>query len=106
MAETALREMLLPMAALLTPNLPEAETLAGFPVRTEAEMRRAAEKLRRLGAKAVLMKGGHLEGDRVVDLLFHEGGSTASRMRASRSRTRTGTAARWRRRSQPASPRR
>ena len=36
-------------------------------------MKRAAEKLVSLGAKAVLMKGGHLEGDRVVDLLFHDG---------------------------------
>ena len=72
-AEAALRELLLPMAALLTPNLPEAEALVGFPVRVEADMRRAAERLAALGAKAVLMKGGHLEGDRVVDLLFHEG---------------------------------
>jgi hydroxymethylpyrimidine/phosphomethylpyrimidine kinase len=72
-AEAALRDLLLPMATLLTPNLPEAEVLAGFPVRTEADMRRAAEQLTRLGARAVLMKGGHLEGDRVVDLLFHDG---------------------------------
>ncbi len=72
-AETALRDTLLPMAALLTPNLPEAEVLAGFPVRIEADMKRAAEKLTSLGARAVLMKGGHLEGDRVVDLLVHDG---------------------------------
>ena len=64
---------LLLSAAEATPNLPEAEVLAGFPVRTEDDMRRAAEHLARLGARAVLMKGGHLEGDRVVDLLFHEG---------------------------------
>jgi len=72
-AEAAMRDVLLPMATLITPNLPEAEVLAGFPVRTEADMRRAAEHLARLGAKAVLMKGGHLEGDRVIDLLFHDG---------------------------------
>jgi len=72
-AETALRERLLPHAALLTPNLPEAEVLAGIPVRTEADMKRAGEMLRSLGARAVLMKGGHLEGDRVVDLLVQEG---------------------------------
>ncbi|MFI4999524.1 MAG: bifunctional hydroxymethylpyrimidine kinase/phosphomethylpyrimidine kinase [Reyranellales bacterium] len=72
-AEAALRDVLLPMASLLTPNLPEAEVLVGFPVRIEDDMRRAAEKLTALGAKAVLMKGGHLEGDRVVDLLFHDG---------------------------------
>lgn len=72
-AEAALRDVLLPMAALITPNLPEAEVLAGIPVRIEADMERAAGKLMALGAKAVLMKGGHLEGDRVVDLLFHDG---------------------------------
>ena len=47
--------------------------LAGFPVRNEADMRRAAERLAGLGAKGVLLKGGHLEGDRVIDLLFHDG---------------------------------
>jgi len=72
-AEAALRDTLLPMATLLTPNLPEAEVLVGFPVRVEADMARAAEKLRSLGAKAVLIKGGHLGGDRVVDLLVHDG---------------------------------
>jgi hydroxymethylpyrimidine/phosphomethylpyrimidine kinase len=72
-AEKALRETLLPRAALLTPNLPEAEVLVGFPVRVEADMRRAGERLLSLGARAVLMKGGHLEGDRVVDLLFDDG---------------------------------
>jgi hydroxymethylpyrimidine/phosphomethylpyrimidine kinase len=73
-AEAALRDTLLPMAALITPNLPEAEVLAGFPVRNEADMARAAERLAQLGARAVLLKGGHLEGDTVVDLLLHEGG--------------------------------
>ena len=72
-AETALRDTLLPMAAVVTPNLPEAEVLAGFPVRSEADMKRAAEKLAALGARAVLLKGGHLEGERVVDLLLHDG---------------------------------
>jgi hydroxymethylpyrimidine/phosphomethylpyrimidine kinase len=72
-AETALRNTLLPMAAVLTPNLPEAEVLVGFPARVEADMKRAAERLISFGAKAVLMKGGHLEGDRVVDLLVHDG---------------------------------
>ena len=73
-AETALRDRLLPMATLLTPNLPEAEVLVGFPVRAEADMKHAADKLISFGAKAVLMKGGHLEGDRLVDLLVHDGG--------------------------------
>jgi hydroxymethylpyrimidine/phosphomethylpyrimidine kinase len=72
-AEIALRERLMPGAALLTPNLPEAEVLAGFPVHDEASMKRAAEKLVSLGARAVLMKGGHLAGNRVIDLLLHGG---------------------------------
>jgi hydroxymethylpyrimidine/phosphomethylpyrimidine kinase len=86
-AETALRDRLLPMAALLTPNLPEAEVLVGFPVRVEADMKRAAEKLVALGAGAVLMKGGHLEGDRVVDLLVHDG--TVDRFEDARIRSRS-----------------
>jgi hydroxymethylpyrimidine/phosphomethylpyrimidine kinase len=72
-AEAALRDTLLPMAALITPNLPEAEVLVGFPVRSEADMRCAAERLVQLGAGAVLVKGGHLESDIVVDILLHEG---------------------------------
>ncbi|MFZ5779703.1 MAG: bifunctional hydroxymethylpyrimidine kinase/phosphomethylpyrimidine kinase [Pseudomonadota bacterium] len=72
-AEAAMRSSLLPLAALVTPNLPEAAVLSGMPVQTEADMRLAAERLVRLGAKAVLVKGGHLEGDTVVDLLLHDG---------------------------------
>jgi hydroxymethylpyrimidine/phosphomethylpyrimidine kinase len=60
---------LIPRAFLLTPNLEEATALAGFPVTDIASMRKAAEKLAALGAKNVLIKGGHLEGD-AVDVLF------------------------------------
>src|SRR5262249_49743759 len=90
-AESALRETLLPMAAVLTPNLPEAEVLAGFPVRTEADMRRAAERLAMSGAKAVLMKGGHLDGDSVVDLLFQDGKVERFADRRIQSRSTHGT---------------
>ncbi len=64
-AETAYRERLLPLATVVTPNLPEAESLLGRPVRTLAEMREAARALRALGPRAVVVKGGHLEGDAV-----------------------------------------
>ncbi|HEU0108229.1 MAG TPA: PfkB family carbohydrate kinase, partial [Vicinamibacteria bacterium] len=64
-AETAYRERLLPLATVVTPNLPEAESLLGRPVRTVAEMREAARALRALGPRAVVVKGGHLEGDAV-----------------------------------------
>ncbi len=72
-AQRMLRERLLPRAALVTPNLPEAEVLAGFPVRGPGQMRRAAEAIVALGAKAVLVKGGHLDGAS-TDLLLAEGG--------------------------------
>ena len=51
---------LLPAARLITPNIPEAERLTGLPIYNEADMREAAGKLRNLGARAVLIKGGHL----------------------------------------------
>lgn len=68
----ALKRVLLPHAALVTPNLDEAAALAGFPVRDEATMREAARAIAGLGARAVLVKGGHLETD-AVDVLFWEG---------------------------------
>jgi len=67
--ETLLRR-LFPIAALVTPNLPEAERLCGFPIETESHMERAAQALVARGAPAVLIKGGHLEGDAIVDLLY------------------------------------
>ena len=54
-----LKRELLPLARVVTPNIPEAERLAGFAIRTEQDMRRAAEAIRDLGARAVLIKGGH-----------------------------------------------
>lgn len=78
-AVDALRRRLLPIAALVTPNLPEAEALSGMAVDDEAAMYRAAEKLLRLGARAVLLKGGHLAGDSVVDLLATESGIASFR---------------------------
>lgn len=60
---------LLPLASLLTPNVPEAEILTGMSIQTPRDLERAADALLGLGPSAVLMKGGHLEGDSVVDLL-------------------------------------
>ena len=57
------------MATLVTPNLPEAEAITGMQVTEEAQMRAVAEKIIALGAKAVLVKGGHLI-DTADDLLF------------------------------------
>lgn len=52
---------LLPLARLLTPNIPEAEVLTGMAIENEDDMRQAAVKLRELGARAVLIKGGHAQ---------------------------------------------
>jgi hydroxymethylpyrimidine/phosphomethylpyrimidine kinase len=69
-AVTALREHLLPLADLVTPNAPEAAALTGRDVHSVATAREAARRLHALGPKAVLVKGGHLTGDDVVDVLY------------------------------------
>jgi hydroxymethylpyrimidine/phosphomethylpyrimidine kinase len=71
-ARRALAEELLPRAFLLTPNVPEAESLSGVAIRTVDDMKRAAERLLEMGARNVLIKGGHLAG-RAVDLLCTNG---------------------------------
>jgi hydroxymethylpyrimidine/phosphomethylpyrimidine kinase len=68
-ARDALVRELLPIAALVTPNAPEAAELTGLPVENESDLERVADRLLLLGASAVLVKGGHLPGDVVVDLL-------------------------------------
>jgi hydroxymethylpyrimidine/phosphomethylpyrimidine kinase len=68
-AMVMLREVLIPRAQLITPNLPEAEALLGRPVDTEQAMAEAAEALRAFGCEAVLLKGGHLGGESLVDIL-------------------------------------
>jgi hydroxymethylpyrimidine/phosphomethylpyrimidine kinase len=68
-AHDALVLRLLPLASLVTPNVPEAERLTGLTIRSPRDLERAADALLGLGPSAVLMKGGHLEGDTVVDLL-------------------------------------
>ncbi len=76
-AVDAVRTLMIPHAAVLTPNAPEAEALSGLPVHTTDDLRRAGERLLALGAKAVLMKGGHVEGDTVVDVLMTPDGETS-----------------------------
>ncbi len=68
-AMAMLREVLIPRAQLITPNLPEAEALLGRTVDSEETMAEAAEALRALGCEAVLLKGGHLGGESLVDIL-------------------------------------
>jgi hydroxymethylpyrimidine/phosphomethylpyrimidine kinase len=70
----ALREALIPLATLLTPNVHEAQALAGLPVRTLAEAEAAGRRLVAAGAQAVLVKGGHLEERRATDVLVTPAG--------------------------------
>ncbi len=72
-AEETLKESLIPLAVLVTPNLPEAQRLVGFPVESLEEMEKAAEKILQMGARSVLIKGGHGRREEVTDL-FHDGG--------------------------------
>jgi hydroxymethylpyrimidine/phosphomethylpyrimidine kinase len=65
----ALREVIIPLATLITPNLGEVRLLTGVDVRDRADMDAAADALLALGARAVLVKGGHLPGEEAVDLL-------------------------------------
>jgi hydroxymethylpyrimidine/phosphomethylpyrimidine kinase len=69
----ALKRELLPLARVVTPNLAEAEALTGLRVRDERGMLEAARAMREMGARAVLVKGGHLAGGAALDLLDDEG---------------------------------
>ena len=69
-AQEVIKQKLLPMATLITPNLPEMEALTGFPLSTYKEKEKAARCLMNSGAKAILLKGGHEEGDVKTDILF------------------------------------
>lgn len=69
-AEAAVVKHLLPLSTLVTPNLDEASILSGKSVTDEDSMHKAAESLVQLGARAALIKGGHLQGDTIVDVLY------------------------------------
>ena len=65
----ALKTLLVPLASVITPNIPEAETLTGMKIESDAQVREAAEKFIAMGAKSVVVKGGHREGP-ATDLFF------------------------------------
>jgi hydroxymethylpyrimidine/phosphomethylpyrimidine kinase len=68
-AQDALIKRLIPLATVVTPNLMEASVLTGFKVHSVEEMKRAARRIYELGAKHVVVKGGHLKG-MAIDLLY------------------------------------
>ncbi|WP_237214813.1 bifunctional hydroxymethylpyrimidine kinase/phosphomethylpyrimidine kinase [Falsiroseomonas oryziterrae] len=76
-AVATLRARLLPVARIITPNIPEAEALSGVAIADVAGMHRAAEALLRMGVQAVLLKGGHGTGETLTDLLATPEGTEA-----------------------------
>jgi len=85
-AVAALRQELLPRALVVTPNIPEAETLSGRSIASLDEAKDAARRIHNLGPSAVVIKGGHGTGDELVDLLFD--GRTFHEFRTARIDTR------------------
>jgi hydroxymethylpyrimidine kinase/phosphomethylpyrimidine kinase len=69
-AKATLIAELIPLALVLTPNIPEAEVLSGIRIANVSDMEEAARIIHRLGAKNVIVKGGHLAGDKAEDLLY------------------------------------
>ena len=72
-ATAALKDRLLPLAQIVTPNIPEAETLADMTIKSVADMKAACKRIENFGCKAVLLKGGHMDGDRLSDVLYADG---------------------------------
>jgi hydroxymethylpyrimidine/phosphomethylpyrimidine kinase len=81
-ARETLKRELLPLAALVTPNLHEAQALTGVTITSVADMRAAARALIGSGARAVLVKGGHLAGDQAIDVF--DDGTTVRELHAPR----------------------
>ena len=73
-AQEVVKRRLLPMAALITPNIPEMEALTAMPLSTLEQKHAAARHLIELGAQAILLKGGHAEGDTKTDILYRRMG--------------------------------
>ena len=82
-----LRKELLPLARLVTPNVPEAEVLGGVKIKRLRDVELCAREILKTGVKAVLIKGGHMEGSKVVDVLY-EGGEEFHYFVRDRVRTR------------------
>jgi len=84
-AIVALKERLLPRADVVTPNIDEASVLAGILIHDEEQMKNGAEQIIKMGAKAVLIKGGHLKEKEAVDIFFD--GNTWERFESPRIQT-------------------
>lgn len=81
-AQEVIKERLLPISELVTPNIPEMETLTNMPLSSFEEKEKAANYLLDLGAKAVLLKGGHEDGEVKTDILFFRNHEVCSQLMA------------------------
>jgi hydroxymethylpyrimidine/phosphomethylpyrimidine kinase len=90
-AQQALSHLLLPLAAVVTPNLPEAEALTGRSITSRADMEAAGQALLQLGAGAAVVKGGHLEGLPADDVLVTPAGAVWLRSERLETRHTHGT---------------
>ena len=89
----ALKKRLIPRARIITPNIPEAELLTGMKIENEADMQSAGEELLKMGAHAVLMKGGHLQvhSEKITDILVEQHGQAVFTSTRIKSRNTHGT---------------
>jgi len=90
-AMSSLKSVLMPLASVITPNVPEAETLTGLEIRTLDDQLRAAAMLLRMGMRAVLLKGGHMQKPELTDVLASADGVTIFRARHRDTRHTHGT---------------
>ena len=74
-ATEALKTKLLPLATVLTPNIPEAEVISGLKIQNDEDLEIAAKRILTMGVSCVVMKGGHLEGDLATDTVFFSDGT-------------------------------
>lgn len=72
-AKDVLIQELIPLATVVTPNIPEAEGIAGLRIESVDDMTEAAKRIAELGAEVVVVKGGHLPRDEAVDVIYHKG---------------------------------
>ncbi|HWI47663.1 MAG TPA: bifunctional hydroxymethylpyrimidine kinase/phosphomethylpyrimidine kinase [Rummeliibacillus sp.] len=77
-AVNALKRSLLPLATVLTPNIPEAEVISGVTIKTAADIEKAAKVILNMGVASVVMKGGHLEGEEAIDTVYFQDGPSFS----------------------------
>lgn len=72
-AVETMKNKLIPVAKIVTPNIPEAEEIVGYKINSKKDMEKAAEDIHARGAEAVVIKGGHLKGVEIFDLLYYKG---------------------------------